>query len=432
MLWPGDILGAYGVILLVGAGVLLRCRDRTLALAALVSWLIVGGGGAAMALAGSEALAVTLTPFAVAARLAEWIPTLVLQPLGLLGAVALGVLAARHQLLERAAANRRMLLLITVGGLSVAAAGAVPRIVQVLGGGASEGEVALGGALHSLTGYGGIGYAAGAALISTYISGRGPVSRALAACGQRSLSSYLAQSALFAGVMAPTPVDWERALARPGRRWWPQGSGRSPWSEPQRCGPVAGVGRWRLPSGLRWPGRRRGLGAVLRVPERSFVLGRHNRSRGFISSCRCLSIGATDGTPGVRAWSGPESNRAYRLGLALPVSSRCRHETFLLHAQRTSRSCVTGGSAQRDAYDCYGLEGCVRLCPRRDFGYPKLRTALPHLLTRPTDAEGVHARLHPAEVVRTRGLVGDSFVVEPPVERLHYRLRGDGYRGSVL
>ncbi|OQS13368.1 hypothetical protein B0T36_19875 [Nocardia donostiensis] len=61
----------------------------------------------------------------------------------------------------------------------------------------------MAGLLHSATGYGGIGYAAIAALIASCRSEPTGITRAIAACGQHSLTGYLAQSVLFTLVMSP-------------------------------------------------------------------------------------------------------------------------------------------------------------------------------------------------------------------------------------
>jgi uncharacterized membrane protein YeiB len=60
------------------------------------------------------------------------------------------------------------------------------------------------GALHTASGYaGGVGYAALFGLLAVRLGDRpGPVAGAVRACGQRSLSCYLAQSVAF-GVLLP-------------------------------------------------------------------------------------------------------------------------------------------------------------------------------------------------------------------------------------
>jgi uncharacterized membrane protein YeiB len=98
LLWAGDILGAYGVIvILLGVG-LLRAPDRLIAALVGLSVVVVAAGGVVIGLTdiggGMSVLASTGETngwTAVGLRLAEWAPSLVLQPLGLLGAVLAGV-----------------------------------------------------------------------------------------------------------------------------------------------------------------------------------------------------------------------------------------------------------------------------------------------------------------------------------------------------
>lgn len=215
LLWSGDILGAYGVLLIGGAAVMLRGSDQTLAALIAGSWTVVGIGGASMAAARSSFGADALPAWwAAGERLAEWAPTLVLQPVGLLGATLLGVWAARRRVLEEPHRHVTLLRAVAIGGLAVAVLGALPRVVLDLGAVPSTpGLTAAAGGLHSITGYGGIGYAACAALAAASVAaaGQGGLSRAVAALGQRSLTGYLAQSVLFTVVMSP-------ALGRLGER----------------------------------------------------------------------------------------------------------------------------------------------------------------------------------------------------------------------
>lgn len=206
LLWSGDILGAYGVLLLGGASLMVGGGDRTLAAVAALSCVVVGLGGASMAAVRSSSPDAALPAWgAVGQRLAEWAPSLVLQPLGLLGAALIGVLAARRRVLEEPQRHSRLLFGVAVGGLGAAVVGGIPRtlidqgVVQ-----ATSTMTAAAGGLHSITGYGGIGYAACAALAATALSSSGRITRAVAACGQRSLTSYLGQSVLFTAIMSPS------------------------------------------------------------------------------------------------------------------------------------------------------------------------------------------------------------------------------------
>jgi uncharacterized protein len=212
LLWAGDILGAYGVVaVLLGAG-LLRARGRVIAALAGLSLAVVAAGGAATALSdaggGTSVLASTGEPDPLAAavlRLGEWAPSLLLQPLGTIGAVLAGIWAGRRRLLDEPERHVRTLRQVAAWGLAAAFAGAVPWAVVVAGWwpDPAPAAVAVAGAVHAASGYGGVGYAAAVALL---VARRGPrvglVRRALVACGRRSLTCYLLQSVVFVAVLA--------------------------------------------------------------------------------------------------------------------------------------------------------------------------------------------------------------------------------------
>ncbi|WP_433324533.1 DUF418 domain-containing protein [Spirillospora sp. CA-294931] len=209
LLWPGDILGAYGVVAVVLAGAFLRVRGLVLAALVTASILLVSLGGAAGALpvegARSPLPSTGESDFwaALGLRLQDWLPTLVLQPLGVAGAVLLGMWAARRRVLEEPDRHRRLLRATAATGLAVAVLGGLPMAALTASAGpASEGRLLLAGGLHYASGYGGVGYAALIALITLRVRNEGPLTRALRACGQRSLSCYLAQSVVFVAVLA--------------------------------------------------------------------------------------------------------------------------------------------------------------------------------------------------------------------------------------
>lgn len=209
LLFPGDILGLYGVagfILVALTGV----SDRKLLIAA-GCWLLVVAlvqGAAYMAPPSGERSffwsfetadpwqAMTLRPF-------EWLMT----PAGVLGvgsAVLVGTWAARRGVLADPAAHRTLLVRTAVVGLTTAVVGGLPAGLAVGHFWTSGTTLALWGisALHAVTGVaGGLGYAALIGLLA--IRARGPVVTALAATGQRSLSCYLFQSVVFVALLAP-------------------------------------------------------------------------------------------------------------------------------------------------------------------------------------------------------------------------------------
>jgi uncharacterized protein len=79
--------------------------------------------------------------------------------------------------------------------------------------------IMLAGALHALGGYaGGMGYAALFGLLAIRLargSGPGPATHALQACGQRSLSCYLAQSVAFVALLPA----WTFGLGEDAHVW---------------------------------------------------------------------------------------------------------------------------------------------------------------------------------------------------------------------
>jgi uncharacterized protein len=213
LLWSGDIVGAYGLIAVVLAGVLVRGTDQGLLVAGAIGAAIAGLFYAGAAVPAPDEAAAVLPSMtieslagAAATRAFEWLFIgFFLQSLGVFGAVALGAWAARRGLLDEPAKHRPLLVRTAVAGIGAAVLLGLPMalITAQLWTSAPLGVVALLGALHALAGYaGGLGYAALFGLLAVRLaSGTGPVTSALQACGQRSLSCYLAQSVAFAAVL---------------------------------------------------------------------------------------------------------------------------------------------------------------------------------------------------------------------------------------
>ncbi|WP_229070125.1 DUF418 domain-containing protein [Actinoplanes sp. DH11] len=209
LLFPGDILGLYGLVGLILAGVL-GASDRKLLTAAglwLVLVAVVQGAAYAMPSTGERTFFwsfETADPFrALLLHPLEWLMT----PFGVLGvgtAVLVGVWAARRGILTDPGAHRPLLARTAVVGLVVAVAGGLPS-------GLAAGHFWTPGsawgisALHAVTGVaGGLGYAALIGLVALRAGDRpGPVVRALAALGQRSLTFYLVQSVVFVALLMP-------------------------------------------------------------------------------------------------------------------------------------------------------------------------------------------------------------------------------------
>ena len=213
LLWPGDIVAAYGVLAVLFAGVLVAGTVVSLATTVMVGGVL---GALLGAFSGFSPRGTAPLPSvadgdplaALAARVVEWGGNVLLgSVLSVVGTVALGAWAARHRLLDgdlprRPARHRRLLSGVAAGGLAAAVLGGLPLALAATGAWSpGTGALLLAGTAHTLGGYaGGLGYAAAFGLLAVG-PGPGPVVRALAACGQRSLSCYLGQSVLFVALL---------------------------------------------------------------------------------------------------------------------------------------------------------------------------------------------------------------------------------------
>ncbi|MEU4424697.1 DUF418 domain-containing protein [Actinoplanes sp. NPDC024001] len=211
LLFPGDILGLYGVTGLILLS-LTRVSDRRLLIAAAL-WLVVVAfvqGAAFMAPPTPERTFFwsfeTADPVRAALlRPLEWLMT----PFGVIGvgsAVLVGTWAARRGILADPAAHRPLLTRTAVVGLAVAVAGGLPMGLAVGHFWEPATTLQMWGisALHAVTGVaGGLGYAALIGLLALRLDRRNPVTRALAATGERSLTFYLFQSVVFVALFIP-------------------------------------------------------------------------------------------------------------------------------------------------------------------------------------------------------------------------------------
>lgn len=218
LLAPLDILAPYGIasLLLVG---LLKVRDRTLlwvgaltlvpgTLVSSVPLVLALGQGATTFDVGSVAVPLGAelgshypqrlsgTPFGLAFGTVLVVP----------GVIA-GMWAARRGLLDRPERHRAFLTRAVAVTMTASALGALPSILAQTGLWTPESAVAVWGTALSqpLTGYlGGFGMAGAIALVSIRAARtRGPVTTAVAALGQRSLTFYLFQSVVFVAVFSP-------------------------------------------------------------------------------------------------------------------------------------------------------------------------------------------------------------------------------------
>ncbi|MGH3800376.1 MAG: DUF418 domain-containing protein [Pseudonocardiaceae bacterium] len=212
VLFWGDIIGAYGLLAVLLADVLVWARDRTLLIVSAL-WVVpiaLFRGLEHRLSPLHEQASSTLDPLhAVGIRVLHWVQGSIVGSIFMLvPAVLLGVWAARRRLLDEPERHRRFLLRVAVLGVGLAAVGGLPWALVRTSWWTPPSETLslLAGAAHTYTGYaGGVGYAACAGLIAIHIQARdrpGPLVSALAACGQRSMTCYLLQSVVFVAVLA--------------------------------------------------------------------------------------------------------------------------------------------------------------------------------------------------------------------------------------
>jgi uncharacterized membrane protein YeiB len=212
LLFFGDILVTYGLLGLVLVG-MVRARDRVLlwvaglwipvfaALAMVPAWAIVTAGSPPMP-TGVE------SPIEAAGqRLAVWAGLGPMLALDIVTPFLLGIWAARHRLLDEPGRHRALLRRAAAAGIVITILGGAPLalIDAQIWTDWTTGIAVSAYVVHSVTGIaGGLAYAAVAGLIVHRVAGApGPVTTALVACGQRSLTCYLLQSAGFVALFAP-------------------------------------------------------------------------------------------------------------------------------------------------------------------------------------------------------------------------------------
>lgn len=232
LLFMGDILGAYALTGLALTPLILRGRDRAIRITLWVSGAVILGGmllstllmfavgfvipddgpftailassdtSDLMALAGQENYFLSaLTGFGV--WLLSTIGAVVMLTVPCM--VLLGSYAARYRWLEGAVVTGPTLSRVAVWGISLGVLGALPAGLQAAGLIQADLFTRFGFAfLASAAGIaGGVGYVALFGHLGTrWHASPGPVVRAVAAVGERSLSSYLLQSLLFAPLLS--------------------------------------------------------------------------------------------------------------------------------------------------------------------------------------------------------------------------------------
>lgn len=220
LLWQGDIIGVYGLIGLIMVPLFFGRSDRTLkiwigillglgALLTLAGMLVPADAGTAAAADMQRASIAEESYLAAAAtRFVTWSFQLVagIATVALPTAFLMGVLAARHRILDEP--SRHLVLLRRLALWGIAAGWITGAVLALQHTGVAEiaPVTALTG-LHFYAGiFTGVGYAALFGLLAHWMSGRAAASsrpvRWLGALGRRSMSGYMAQSVVWGPVLA--------------------------------------------------------------------------------------------------------------------------------------------------------------------------------------------------------------------------------------
>ena len=248
-MWFGYIVGAYGLVGLIFTAGFLNRKNKTL-----LVWANVLTGILILA----TVFAVIGSVFAAArpgrqlpgrhqghqrhrelagehpARLSEWATLLLFQGVLTLVipiAVLIAFWAARQRVLEEPDRHRRLLVTTAVVGITLGWGGGAVHALEHIGVLPVPDHVSwVFFATQPLTGlFGGLGYVALFGLIAAALARRGPtvgpLTTAVTAVGKRSLSSYLAQSVIFAPLLCAGA--WALVLSSAAPAWplWRSPSG---------------------------------------------------------------------------------------------------------------------------------------------------------------------------------------------------------------
>jgi uncharacterized protein len=219
LLYVGDILAAYGVLLFFGAFAV-RWRGRWLVILAALFFLLTAlPSGASLSTSSAAPDASALPPDLSAmfsSRIGVQPFIMLLGPIGFACPFLIGLVAGRLRILERPERYRKLLTATAIAGIGAAVLGAQPVSLMLAGvtGVPDASTLELIGPLHDATGVlGGFGYAALITLVADRLSQRrGPIVTAVAATGQRSMTCYLAQSIVWALAFTPFLLDLSGTL----------------------------------------------------------------------------------------------------------------------------------------------------------------------------------------------------------------------------
>lgn len=214
LLYAGDILAAYGVLLFFGVW-LVRWKDRWLLLVGLAFFALATLPSADSSTILSDPPDASMLPpdlgSMIVDRAAASLFVASLGPLGFVCPFVIGLWMGRRRILEQPERHRRLLGLLAVGGIGAAVLGAQPVALMLSGAIAKpdQSTLELIGPLHDATGIlGGFGYAALLALLAIKLQARPHrIVDAIAAVGQRSMTCYLAQSVVWSIAFTPFLLD---------------------------------------------------------------------------------------------------------------------------------------------------------------------------------------------------------------------------------
>ena len=219
LLYVGDILAAYGVLLLLGAWAV-RWKDRWLLLVATAVLVLTALPAVDSLSTSNEAPGPAMLPPDLVTMITSrivvqpWIA--LLGPIGFVAPFLVGLWAGRRRVLDRPDQYRLLLRITAPAGIGIAALGAQPVSLALAGLRTMPPDATLNvlGPLHDATGVlGGFGYAALVALVAARVGDRrGRVVTAIAATGQRSMTCYLAQSLVWTVVFTPFLLDLSTTL----------------------------------------------------------------------------------------------------------------------------------------------------------------------------------------------------------------------------
>lgn len=219
LLYAGDILAAYGMLLLLGAFAV-RWKDRWLVIVATLFFLLSCFPAVDSAPIDTLAPDKAMLPPDLVAQFSERIivqPLIMfLGPIGFACPFLIGLWAGRRRILEETEKYGVLLRVTAAVGIGIAVIGAQPAALIVAGvtDAPSDSVLKWIGPLHDAAGVlGGFGYAALIALVAHRLDQRrGPVVTAIAATGQRSMTCYLAQSPVWLLVFTPYLLDLSATL----------------------------------------------------------------------------------------------------------------------------------------------------------------------------------------------------------------------------